>query len=119
MRFVSLLILATAGFLQAQDGAALYKERCASCHDLPTGRIPPISAIQQMTASAIYAALTNGAMQTQAAGLSTQEVLSLIVYIAPVGDAAAKPVFEKNCAGNSGYKSGAGAWGGWSPGVTN
>jgi polyvinyl alcohol dehydrogenase (cytochrome) len=119
----ALLILTITGLLQAQDGAALYKERCASCHDSPEGRIPSINAIKKMTGEAVYAALTNGAMKSQTSGLSTQQVISLLVYIAPAGGANAKPAFEKSCAGNAllkpGASAGAGAWGGWSPSVTN
>jgi polyvinyl alcohol dehydrogenase (cytochrome) len=118
----ALLILVITGLLQAQDGAALYKERCASCHDSPQGRTPSIDAIRQMTGGAVYAAL-NGVMKSQTSGLSTQQVLSLVVYIAPAGDAGAKPAFEKNCAGNASLKPAAsawgGQWGGWSPSVTN
>jgi polyvinyl alcohol dehydrogenase (cytochrome) len=72
-----------------------------------------------MTGAAVYAALTNGAMKSQTSGLSTQELISLLVYIAPAGDANAKPAFEKNCTGNALFKPGASAWGGWSPSVTN
>jgi len=125
----ALLILTITGLVEAQDGAALYKERCASCHDSPEGRIPSIGAIKQMTGGAIYAALTNGAMKSQTRGLSTQEVISLLVYIAPVGDAGAKPAFEKSCTGHApvtGIFDGkpdasawGGPWGGWSPSVTN
>ena len=43
-----------------------------------------------MTGEAVYAALTNGAMKSQASGLSTQQVISLLVYIAPAGDAGRK-----------------------------
>ena len=122
MRYAYVLIL-TTGLLQAQDGAALYKERCASCHDSPQGRIPSIGAIKQMTPEAVYAALTNGAMKSQASGLSTQEVISLLVYIAPAGVANLKPAFEKNCTGNAPLKPDSsawgGLWGGWSPSVTN
>src|SRR5580704_18163568 len=118
MRYAYLLILTMTGLLEAQDGAALYKERCASCHDSPQGRIPSIGAIKQMTATAIYAALTNGAMKSQTSGLSTQQVLSLLVYIAPTGDAGAKPAFEKSCKGNATFQPDENAWGGWSPGVT-
>src|SRR4029077_13162324 len=89
----ALLILTITGLLQAQDGAALYKERCASCHDSPQGRVPSIGTIRQMTGEAIYAALTNGAMKSQTSGLSTQEVISLLVYIAPAGVAKARPAF--------------------------
>jgi len=119
MRYACLLILTMTGLLEAQDGAALYKERCASCHDSPEGRTPSIGAIKQMTSAAIYGALTNGAMKSQTSGLSTQEVMSLLVYIAPAGDPIPKPAFEKSCTGNAGLKPGASAWGGWSPSVTN
>jgi polyvinyl alcohol dehydrogenase (cytochrome) len=119
MRYACLLILTMTALLQAQDGAALYKQRCASCHDSPTGRIPSIGAIRQMTGEAIYAALTNGAMKSQTSGLSTQEVISLLVYIAPAGIPNAKPAFEKSCTGNAPLKPGASAWGGWSPSITN
>src|SRR6266704_1926014 len=101
MRYAYLLILTMTGLLQAQDGAALYKERCASCHDSPQGRIPSIGAIKQMTSAAVYAALTNGAMKSQTSGLSTQEVISLLVYIAPASSANTKPAFEKSCTGTS------------------
>ncbi len=122
MRYAVQLMLTMAGLAQAQDGAALFKERCASCHEAPTGRAPSMDAIKQMTAQAIFAALTNGAMKTQASGLGTQELLSLLVYIAPVGDANAKPAFEKNCPASApafDSKPDASAWGGWSPSVTN
>ena len=128
MRYVYILILTVTGLVQAQDGAALYKERCARCHDSettgqPNGRIPSIGAIKQMTGQAIYAALTNGAMKSQTRGLSTQEMISLVVYIAPTGDAAAKPAFEKSCTANAPGKTDAsasgGPWGGWSPSITN
>jgi polyvinyl alcohol dehydrogenase (cytochrome) len=119
MRYACLLILTITGLLEAQNGAALYKERCASCHDAPEGRTPSITAIKQMTSAAIYGALTNGVMKPQTSGLSTQEVMSLLVYIAPAGDPIPKPAFEKSCTGNAGLKPGASAWGGWSPSVTN
>jgi hypothetical protein len=41
-----------------QMGAALCRERCASFHDSPAGRMPSIGVIKQMTGEAIYAALT-------------------------------------------------------------
>ena len=119
MRYAFLLFPMMTGILEAQDGAALYKQRCASCHDAPAARVPSLGAIKQMTGEAIYAALTNGVMKPQISGLSTQQVISLLVYIAPAGGAGAKPAFEKNCTGNAAFKPGENAWGGWSPSVTN
>jgi polyvinyl alcohol dehydrogenase (cytochrome) len=119
MRYAYLLILATAGLLKAQDGAALYKERCSSCHDSRQGRAPSIGAIRQMTDAAVYAALTNGAMKAQTSGLSTQQVISLLVYIAPRSSASTKTQFEKSCTDKGSFQPSASDWGGWSPSVTN
>jgi polyvinyl alcohol dehydrogenase (cytochrome) len=124
-RYGHLLILTITGLLHAQDGVALFKQHCASCHDSPQDRIPSMDAIKQMSAQAVYSALTTGSMQSQTSGLSTQEVLSLIVYIAPTGGTNAKPAFEKSCTGNSLQNGsfdgnpGVAAWPGWSPSVTN
>ncbi len=74
MRYIWLLVLMLPP-LSAQDGAAIYKERCAACHDAPEGRVPALSAIKAMSGEAIYAALTTGVMKTQAAGLSTGAAL--------------------------------------------
>ena len=119
MRYACLLSLAVAGLLPAQDGAALYKERCASCHDSPSGRVPSIAAIKQMTPEAIYGAMTTGGMKAQASGLSTQQLVSILVYIAPTGRANVKTAFEKSCKADASLRPGASAWGGWSPSVTN
>ena len=113
MRYAGLLFLTLAGLVCAQDGEALYKERCASCHDSPEGRVPPIGAIKQMTAQAVYSAMTSGAMQSQVSGLSLQGVLAILAYIAPAGGEGTKPAFDKNgtvTAGNaSGVNDGAAA----------
>jgi polyvinyl alcohol dehydrogenase (cytochrome) len=109
------------GFVHAQDGAALYKERCASCHESPNGRVPSMGAMKQMTAEAVYAALASGVMKAQASGLSTQSLIALLVYIAPAGGSGAKPAFERNCPADapSFASTNRPGWGGWSPDVTN
>src|SRR5215471_14000136 len=125
MRYVCLLtqmILFTSVLASAQDGAAIYKDRCASCHDAPTGRIPALSTIKQMTGEAVYLALTTGAMKEQAQGLSTGQLFMLIGYIAPTGGRTNKLSFEKTCteaAPPATAPASAAAWGGWSPSVTN
>jgi len=119
MRLACLLILSMTGALEAQDGAALYKQRCASCHDSPSGRTPSLGAIKQMTSQTVFAALANGAMKSQTTGLSTQDLVALVVYIAPAGVANQKPAFEKTCAGGTPLQPGASGWIGWGPNVTN
>lgn len=122
MRYVCLLALLLPS-LSAQDGAALYKARCASCHDAPTGRTPGLAAIKAMSAESIYSAVTAGAMKTQAAGLSTAEIFALIGYIAPTGGAKpeAPAAITPTCKNDSPFHLHANApqWNGWSPSLTN
>ncbi|HTR38678.1 MAG TPA: PQQ-binding-like beta-propeller repeat protein [Bryobacteraceae bacterium] len=120
MRYVCLFALLLP-VLPAQDGAAIYKERCAKCHDMPAARVPSLTAIKEMSAEAVYVALSNGAMKTEAAGLSTAEIFSLIGYIGPAGTHAAATTFTTTCKGDAPFHASAGVpeWNGWSPSVTN
>ena len=132
MRYVCLLaviiLMLSAPLLSAQDGAAIYKERCASCHDMPEGRTPALSAIKAMSGTNIYLALTSGAMKTQAQGLSTPQIFSLLGYIAPTGGSggANAPVLTRTCKteapfGPAVFKAAMAAprWNGWSTSTTN
>jgi polyvinyl alcohol dehydrogenase (cytochrome) len=115
------LIVLFCSPLLAQDGSAIYKQRCAACHDHPRERVPPLRAIQAMTAQAIQAALKSGTMQAQAQGLSSTQLDSLIGYIAPTGRAEAPPTLSRTCAGEmpSRAPTERAAWNGWSPSETN
>ena len=102
MRYVCLLavmLVLSAPVLSAQDGAAIYKERCASCHDMPEGRAPALSTIKAMSGEAIFIALTSGAMKTQAEGLSVAQIFTLLGHIAPTGGAPAviTPTCKTRC----------------------
>src|SRR5215470_4252260 len=129
MRHACLLALALSvlspRMLSAQDGAAIYKERCASCHDMPEGRTPPLATIKAMTGEAIYTALSSGAMRTQAEGLTGPQLFALIGYIAPTGTAGG-PSMTRTCTDDSSnapaaFTSAMNAprWNGWSTSVTN
>src|SRR5262245_55601175 len=131
MRYVCLLaaitVVLSSQVLSAQDGSAIYKERCASCHDMPEGRTPALSAIKAMSGEAIYIALTNGSMKTQAQGLSTAQIFSLLAYTGPTGGQPADtPSLERTCRtsapfGPAAFKTAMNAprWNGWSTSVTN
>ena len=121
MRYVCLFALILP-VLSAQDGAAIYKERCASCHDAPEGRVPALGAIKAMSGEAIYVALTSGVMRTRAEGLSTPQIFALLGYIAPTGGAqAAAPTITPTCKGDTAFRAGANSpqWNGWSTSLTN
>jgi polyvinyl alcohol dehydrogenase (cytochrome) len=123
MRYVCLLALTllvvSTQVLFAQDGAAIYKERCASCHDMPEGRTPTLSAIKAMSGEAIYIALTNGAMKTQAQGMTTAQIFTLLGFIAPTGTTGEPPVLTRTCKTSPPFAMIAPLWNGWSTSVTN
>ena len=52
------------------EGAQIYREQCAACHETGAGRAPARIILSNMTPDAILAALTNGAMKAQGAALS-------------------------------------------------
>lgn len=122
MRSVCLFVLILPRLISAQDGATIFKDHCASCHDMPVGRVPPLSAIKGMSPQAIYAALTSGNMKAQAEGLSTAQIVALIKYIAPTGGReVAAPLFPPTCKAGAALRPIADLpqWNGWSPDVTN
>jgi polyvinyl alcohol dehydrogenase (cytochrome) len=125
MRYVCLLVatilVISTQAVSAQDGAALYKERCASCHDMPEGRTPTLAAIKAMSGTNIYVALTTGAMKTQAEGLATPQIFALLGYIAPTGGSggAAPPSMERTCKTAAPFSLSAPRWNGWSTSNTN
>ncbi|MBB5208296.1 ThuA domain-containing protein [Chiayiivirga flava] len=56
------------------DGAAIYRQRCAACHDNPVGNIPPRSVIASRPHARIVEALTHGVMRVHATGLSAEQI---------------------------------------------
>src|SRR5215469_14848027 len=121
MRYVCLLISMLPAGLAAQDGGAIYKERCASCHDAPQPRVPALAAIKAMSGEAAYLALTSGAMKSRAEGLSTAQIFALIGYIAPTGGAKPAASLEPTCKGGAAfrYDPGSPQWNGWSTSPAN
>lgn len=65
----------------AERGKPLYAERCASCHDQPTGRTPHREALLFRTPGAIVRALERGPMRPMAAGLSEADRAAIAAYL--------------------------------------
>src|SRR5215470_12514044 len=62
-------------------GEAVYKQRCAPCHEQTNARIPPRSALNQMPAVRILRALDFGAMMTVAYPMSRDEREAVASYL--------------------------------------
>ncbi len=90
--------LLTACGLWAQDGQAIYKARCASCHDGGVPRAPQAAALKQMSPENVQFALKSGTMQVQGNFLTQPEIRAVSEFV--TGKTAAPNTFAKqaNCA---------------------
>src|SRR5580693_3743899 len=80
MRFL-LLALGTTAILTAQDGAALYKQMCVTCHEGGADRAPTREALGAMTADRVLAALESGPMISVTSRRSAAERRAIAEYV--------------------------------------
>ena len=81
--FCVCVVAATPAF--AQDGAALYTQHCASCHD--TGaRAPSRAVISVLAPDRIVAALTTGLMRQLGESLTAHPVRNVLGLSGPLAD---------------------------------
>jgi polyvinyl alcohol dehydrogenase (cytochrome) len=83
----------------APDGAAIYKDHCARCHDAPQGRTPALDALKARSADTILLALTTGTMTMQAQMLSGEEKRAVAEYLGGKSTSAAIP--SRTCTASS------------------
>jgi len=117
LRFWSIALVAPLAAL-AQDGAVLYKQNCAVCHDAPTGRTPPLSAVRSMSPAAILTAMESGAMREQAGAMKPAERRSLADYLGSRANGPTQTATQHLCGPNVKPESGAG-WNGFGAGPEN
>jgi len=101
-------------------GEAVYKQRCAGCHEQTNSRIPPRTALNQMPAERILRTLDFGAMMTVAYPMSRNERRAVAAYIgtsAPtVGFPPSAYCADRRVTVSDRLKT---AWNGWSPASNN
>jgi polyvinyl alcohol dehydrogenase (cytochrome) len=119
----SVLITVSAAMAAPPDGDALYKARCATCHDNPQAqlRMPKRAEVAARTAENVYTAMATGAMVTQAAGLSEDEQRAIAIYITGKTFATAAEAMAGQCtAAPKKFAPNAKAdWNGWGVDLTN
>ena len=108
-------------FASAQDGAALYAQRCASCHEGGQVRVPARDVIASLPPERIVAALEGGTMRVQGETLTAEQRRAVAAYLSTVRPAAptaggAAPVAAPRCEAGSPLRPSAGDWRAW--GVT-
>src|SRR5215218_3197792 len=62
-------------------GEAVYKARCASCHEAPEGRTPGRPQLAARWGDEVVQALTKGVMAPMAAGLGREEIEAVAFYL--------------------------------------
>jgi polyvinyl alcohol dehydrogenase (cytochrome) len=102
------------------SGEAVYRERCAGCHDLTNARVPRRDALKLMPAARILRALDFGVMMNVAYPMRRDEREAVAAYL---GSGASEPTpaaaafcAERTVKLASRPKS---QWNGWSPGDAN
>jgi polyvinyl alcohol dehydrogenase (cytochrome) len=116
MRLLLLFCLAMAASAVTPDGAAIFENHCAACHQTVTGsRTPTRAELANLTPEQVMSALLRGKMTSQGSVLATTEIRAVALYVTgknwsaqPVDPAAGR------CSGNAKpFSPGAGDWNGW------
>jgi polyvinyl alcohol dehydrogenase (cytochrome) len=116
LALAGLFVAIVSASAQAPSGEAIYKQRCAGCHDQAGSRIPPREALQKMPAVRILRALNAGAMMTVAYPMRREEREAVAAYLGTPG-AEPGPKPEAFCKERAApWRSTAKYfWNGWSP----
>ena len=121
-----LLIAATAASGQTPNAAAIYKERCASCHDAGPGaeatRAPARDVLRSRTVQQIFATLEpGGSMVANAVGLSTAEKLAIASFLSGAGATIGSDPAVGMCPAGAALPDPAAvpAWNGWGNDASN
>ena len=119
------LLLSIAGTLAAQDGAAMFTQSCASCHDSGFERAPDRDALQLMTPERVLAALEGGSMVSMASGRSGADRRAIAEFVTGklFGEALdTTPFIAAMCSAPGGDLADPAAgprWNGWGAGTAN
>ena len=108
------------------DGAAIYQQRCAGCHEHPdaSSRAPARAALATRTPNHVFDTLDQGAMAPMAAGLSHADLDAVALYLtgkSPIHAAAAAqdPDTAAACKTSTRPALAGARWNGWSPTLDN
>jgi polyvinyl alcohol dehydrogenase (cytochrome) len=115
---LTILLLAPALAAQGVSGEAVYRSRCASCHDGASPRVPPRAALQQLTSARILRVLDFGTMLSVGNLLNREEREAVAAYLGTEGPPVAETPEAAFCRDRAVNLTGP-AWNGWSPEGTN
>ena len=120
--FLFLVALSAPAAAQVTDGAAVFKQSCATCHRDGQTEAPTPAALRQMSPEVIFNSLTLGRMIVQAISLTEPEQRAVSVFLAGKPFAPpSPPVVVNRCTTSPpmGDPSSPGGWNGWGNGPSN
>ncbi len=100
-------------------GKAIFTERCSPCHDQKESRAPATAYLATRLPSEIIYTLTKGEMQTQAAGLSADDVKSIARFLTGRDIDVEAPLDANTCKTQGDFALGTKEWAGWGHDVHN
>jgi polyvinyl alcohol dehydrogenase (cytochrome) len=114
----SLLLMSPT--LHAQDGAAVYAQRCATCHDstAATSRAPRRDVLSVLTADRIVSALESGLMRQQGESMTPADRRAVASYLSATSASPATAT-APSCGSGDPFEPAAGDWNGWGVSLTN
>ncbi|HEY8572265.1 PQQ-binding-like beta-propeller repeat protein [Phenylobacterium sp.] len=124
---LSLIVLAAPAVAIAQAppsraemqarGEAVYKARCASCHDRAQDRTPDKGQLASRWGDEIVKALTHGPMAPMAVGLSSEDIRAVAQYLSgwPPGSPMPAQIDPPACTSSPAFRMTQSDWSGWSP----
>ena len=119
----AVLAVAGRGLAQAPaapDGAAVFAQHCAGCHEHATGHTPTHEALTRRGSTNVMMVLTAGAMKPMTAGMSPAEVAAVAGYLAAQGAAKTEPLVANPCRRpEPPLDLGGAAWNGWGRDLAN
>jgi cytochrome c553 len=85
----------------SERGEAIYETTCAGCHDVGVPRAPAPYILRIMPPSAIYRALTTGAMRVQGQSLADEDRRAVAEYLSGRAFSAASQLEPPACTGKA------------------
>jgi polyvinyl alcohol dehydrogenase (cytochrome) len=118
------IALSALAFAAAPDGAAIYKQRCAMCHDHPTERIPARDTLAKGTPESVFISLTTGAMRQQGEALTEDERRAVAAFVTAkdfgtAGSIAAQPSSNRCAVPPTPLSLSDADWNGWGHDLEN
>src|SRR5580693_831739 len=110
------VLMMSAPAVAQQDGAALYSQRCASCHEGgQVARAPARDVVAALTPDRIVAALESGTMRVQGESLTPDQRRLIATYLSTARPAAAPsagaaPAVAPSCSAGSPLRTTANDW---------